>query len=204
MAGLAWPRRRRPLGNRDQVERMPAVVTDLGRCALRIRLDSGADRPGRSASSVSQLNQWLERRAQLPIGPVPVVDGSTRGRAQGAITAARAELHRLAVEAGVRRRFSAAPASPRPCGRAGTINAGALDEILVGAGPSGALNRTQAPLMGSTSSPERLSGWRQSWASRSKLPSTAGGRRSRTRFGSLFPDGAGSAVAINSRTRRPR
>jgi site-specific recombinase XerD len=49
---------------------------------------------------------WLERRVELPVGPLfCVIDGSTRGRAWSA-TAARAELRRLAVEAGVRRRFA--------------------------------------------------------------------------------------------------
>ena len=49
---------------------------------------------------------WLERRVELPVGPLfCVIDGSTRGRAWSA-TAARAELRHLAVEAGVRRRFA--------------------------------------------------------------------------------------------------
>ena len=52
------------------------------------------------------LTRWLERRVQLPIGPLfCVIDGSTRGRAWSA-TAVRAELRRLALEAGVRRRFA--------------------------------------------------------------------------------------------------
>ena len=52
------------------------------------------------------VTQWLERRVELPIGPLfCVIDGSTRGRAWSA-TAVRAELRRLALEAGVRRRFA--------------------------------------------------------------------------------------------------
>jgi site-specific recombinase XerD len=49
---------------------------------------------------------WVQRRAELPVGPLfCVIDGSTRGRSWSA-TAARAELRRLAVEVGVRRRFA--------------------------------------------------------------------------------------------------
>jgi site-specific recombinase XerD len=52
------------------------------------------------------LTRWLERRVELPVGPLfCVIDGSTRGRAWSS-TAVRAELRRLAVEAGVRRRFA--------------------------------------------------------------------------------------------------
>ena len=53
-----------------------------------------------------QLLGWLERRVELPVGPLfCVIDGSTRGRGWSA-TAARAEFRRLALEAGVRRRFA--------------------------------------------------------------------------------------------------
>jgi site-specific recombinase XerD len=49
---------------------------------------------------------WLGRRVELPVGPLfCVIDGSTRGRAWSA-TAVRAELRKLAAEAGVRRRFA--------------------------------------------------------------------------------------------------
>jgi site-specific recombinase XerC len=49
---------------------------------------------------------WLERRVELPVGLLfCVIDGPTRGRAWSA-TAARAELRRVAAEAGVRRRFA--------------------------------------------------------------------------------------------------
>ncbi len=52
------------------------------------------------------LKRWIERRVELPIGLLfCVIDGSTRGRAWSA-TAVRAELRRLALEAGVRRRFA--------------------------------------------------------------------------------------------------
>jgi integrase len=53
-----------------------------------------------------QLSAWLERRMQLPPGPLfCVIDGRTRGR-RWAASAARAELRELAVAAGVRRRFA--------------------------------------------------------------------------------------------------
>jgi integrase len=52
------------------------------------------------------VGRWTEHRIQLPIGPLFCVLASpTRGRGWSA-TAARGELHRLAAEAGVRRRFA--------------------------------------------------------------------------------------------------
>jgi site-specific recombinase XerD len=52
------------------------------------------------------VNTWAARRVELPIGPLfCILDGPTRGRAWAA-TAARAELRHLAVQAGVRRRFT--------------------------------------------------------------------------------------------------
>jgi site-specific recombinase XerD len=52
------------------------------------------------------LAAWLERRIELPVGPLfCVIDGPTRGRAWSA-TAVRAELRTLAAHAGVRRRFA--------------------------------------------------------------------------------------------------
>ena len=49
---------------------------------------------------------WLQTRAELPVGPLfCVVNGPTRGR-QWSCAAARAELRRTAVAAGVRRRFA--------------------------------------------------------------------------------------------------
>jgi site-specific recombinase XerD len=54
----------------------------------------------------SALQPWLEQRAQLPVGPLfCVIVGPTRGQAWSA-SAARLELHRVAVEAGVRRRLA--------------------------------------------------------------------------------------------------
>ena len=49
---------------------------------------------------------WVAHRMLLPVGPLfCVIDGPTSGRPWSA-TAARAQLRRLAVEAGVRRRFA--------------------------------------------------------------------------------------------------
>ena len=56
-----------------------------------------------------ELRPWLELRVELPVGPLfCVIKGPTRGR-HWAGAAARAELRRTAVAAGIRRRF----ASPR-------------------------------------------------------------------------------------------
>jgi len=52
------------------------------------------------------LQPWLEQRAKLPVGPLfCVVVGPTRGHAWSA-SAARHELHRTAIDAGVRRRIA--------------------------------------------------------------------------------------------------
>ena len=52
------------------------------------------------------LQPWLEQRAKLPAGPLfCVVVGPTRGHAWSA-SAARHELHRTAINAGVRRRIA--------------------------------------------------------------------------------------------------
>jgi integrase/recombinase XerD len=53
-----------------------------------------------------ELRPWLELRVQLPVGPLfCVINGPTRGR-HWSSAAARAELRRTAVAAGVRRRFA--------------------------------------------------------------------------------------------------
>ena len=53
-----------------------------------------------------QLRPWLDRRVALPVGSLfCVIDGPTRGRPWTA-PAVRLQLRRLAVEAGVRRRFA--------------------------------------------------------------------------------------------------
>jgi hypothetical protein len=53
-----------------------------------------------------QLRPWLEHRGLMPVGPLfCVVNGPTRGRPWSG-SAAREQLRRLAVAAGVRRRFA--------------------------------------------------------------------------------------------------
>jgi site-specific recombinase XerD len=53
-----------------------------------------------------ELRPWLELRVKLPVGPLfCVINGPTRGR-HWASAAARAELRRTAVAAGVRRRLA--------------------------------------------------------------------------------------------------
>ena len=53
-----------------------------------------------------ELQPWLELRRELPLGPLfCVINGTTRGRSW-ATAAARAQLRRTALAAGVRRRFA--------------------------------------------------------------------------------------------------
>jgi site-specific recombinase XerD len=53
-----------------------------------------------------ELQPWLKTRLELPVGPLLcVINGQTRGR-HWASAAARADLRRTAVRAGVRRRFA--------------------------------------------------------------------------------------------------
>jgi site-specific recombinase XerD len=61
---------------------------------------------GMDAWAWSALEPWLADRADLPVGPLfCVIVGPTRGHGWSA-SAARLELHRVAIEAGVRRRFA--------------------------------------------------------------------------------------------------
>ena len=54
----------------------------------------------------SALQPWLAERAKLPVGPLfCVIIGPTRGHAWSA-SAARLELHRVAIDAGVHRRLA--------------------------------------------------------------------------------------------------
>ena len=53
-----------------------------------------------------QLRPWLNARVELPVGPLfCIIDGPTRGRPWSG-AAVRSEFRRLAVRAGVRRRFA--------------------------------------------------------------------------------------------------
>ena len=61
---------------------------------------------GMDAWGWSALEPWLADRVELPVGPLfCVIDGPTRGRAWSA-SAARTELRRLALKAGIRRRLA--------------------------------------------------------------------------------------------------
>jgi integrase/recombinase XerD len=54
----------------------------------------------------AELEPWLKRRVELPIGPLfCILTGPTRG-CQWSSAAARDELRRTAVAAGIRRRFA--------------------------------------------------------------------------------------------------
>ena len=81
---------------------------DRGRGALLVRRGKGGRRRevGMDAWAWEQLQPWLELRRQLPVGPLLcVITGATRGR-HWSSGGARAELRRVAVAAGVRRRFA--------------------------------------------------------------------------------------------------
>jgi site-specific recombinase XerD len=61
---------------------------------------------GMDAWGWTALGPWLAERATLPVGPLfCVIAGPTAGHAWSA-SAARLQLHQIAVEAGVRRRFA--------------------------------------------------------------------------------------------------
>jgi site-specific recombinase XerD len=61
---------------------------------------------GMDAWAWSAIQPWVADRVGLPVGALfCVIDGPTRGRAWST-TAARSELHRTALKAGVRRRFA--------------------------------------------------------------------------------------------------
>ena len=61
---------------------------------------------GMDAWGWSALEPWLAERAKLPVGPLfCVIVGPTRGH-RWSESAARLELHRTAIQAGVRRHFA--------------------------------------------------------------------------------------------------
>jgi Phage integrase family len=68
---------------------------------------AAGDNPhGMDAWGWDELQPWLDVRLELPVGPLLcVINGQTRGR-HWSSTAARADLSRTAVRAGVRRRFA--------------------------------------------------------------------------------------------------
>jgi site-specific recombinase XerD len=81
---------------------------DPGRGALLVRRGKGGKRRevGMDEWGWEQLRPWLVARAEMPIGALfCVVNGPTRGRPWSG-AAARTQLRRLALAAGVRRRFA--------------------------------------------------------------------------------------------------
>jgi integrase len=81
---------------------------DDRRGALLVRRGKGGRRRevGMDTWGWDELQPWLELRFGLPVGPLfCVLNGRTRGR-QWSTAAARAELRRTAVAAGVPRRFA--------------------------------------------------------------------------------------------------
>ena len=82
---------------------------DARRGSLLVRHGKGDKRreAGMDDWGFEHLSAWLERRVELPVGPLfCVIDGATKGRRAWSATAVRGELRRLALEAGVRRRFA--------------------------------------------------------------------------------------------------
>jgi len=81
---------------------------DDRRGALLVRRGKGGRRRevGMDTWGWDELQPWLELRLRLPVGPLFCVpNGRTRGP-QWSTAAARAELRRTAIAAGVRRRFA--------------------------------------------------------------------------------------------------
>lgn len=81
---------------------------DQRRGALLVRRGKGGRRRevGMDAWGWDERQPWLNARLALPVGPLLcVINGQTRGR-HWSSAAARADLARTAVRAGVRRRFA--------------------------------------------------------------------------------------------------
>jgi integrase len=81
---------------------------DHRRGALLVRRGKGGRRRevGVDEWAWEHLQPWIDRRLELPVGPLfCVINGPTRGRPWSP-AAARAELRRTAAAAGVRRRFA--------------------------------------------------------------------------------------------------
>ena len=118
----------RKAGDDAHGRRLRGLIVILWRAGLRIQEAAGPRRsrsrlPARRAARASrqggrrrevgmdtwgwdEIQPWLELRVGLPVGPLfCVLNGRTRGR-QWSTAAARAELRRTAVAAGVRRRFA--------------------------------------------------------------------------------------------------
>jgi site-specific recombinase XerD len=81
---------------------------DPERGALLVRQGKGGKRRevGMDEWGWEQLRPWLDHRPAMPVGALfCVINGPTRGRPWSG-SGARAQLRRLAVDAGVRRRFA--------------------------------------------------------------------------------------------------
>ena len=81
---------------------------DPRRGSLLVRVGKGGRRRevGMDGWGFEQLHPWLQARLELPVGPLfCVIDGPTRGHAWTA-AGVRVEFRRLAIQAGVRRRFA--------------------------------------------------------------------------------------------------
>jgi integrase len=81
---------------------------DARRGSLLVRSGKGGRRRevGMDAWGWEQLQPWLATRIELPVGPLfCIIDGPTRGRPWSG-SGVRVEFRRLAVQAGVRRRFA--------------------------------------------------------------------------------------------------
>ena len=92
-------------------EALALTETDLdsNRCAVLVQHGKGGHRRevGMDMWAWNALRPWLTARATLPVGPMfCVIDGPTRGVRAWSSAAVRAEFRRLAVDAGVRRRFA--------------------------------------------------------------------------------------------------
>jgi site-specific recombinase XerC len=98
-------------------EALALAETDLDpdRGAVLVRRGKGGKRRevGMDRWAWTQLQPWLELRKELPVGALfCILRGPTRGR-QCAPAGIRGQLHRVAQEAGVRRRVRTAPAASR-------------------------------------------------------------------------------------------
>jgi site-specific recombinase XerD len=88
--------------------RSPLIGGLFSRGALLVRRGKGGRRRevGMDAWGWTELRPWLETRVELPVGPLfCVLTGPTHGR-HWSSAAARTDLRRTAVAAGVRRRFA--------------------------------------------------------------------------------------------------
>lgn len=91
-------------------EALTLAETDLEprRGSILVRHGKGGKRRevGMDDWGWEHIEPWQRARLELPVGPfLCVIDGATRGQIWSP-TGARCELRRLAVEAGVRRRFA--------------------------------------------------------------------------------------------------